>query len=109
MGIISIVARMLGISPVRTRSEKRIKILLILERGERSGRRTRQCLDQCGYRMNPAAFYQMCARMEDDGLIEGWYVSRMIDGHKIMQRFHRIADKGRKTLEESRNVSNPSA
>ena len=102
MGLINSLARMLGIRPVRTRAEKRIKILEILNRGERAGRRTRQSLDQNGYGMNPAVFYQTCARMEDDGLIEGWYVSRAIDGNKVMQRFHRITDKGRKALEESR-------
>jgi DNA-binding PadR family transcriptional regulator len=104
MGLINMVARILGISPVRTRNEKRIKILSILDRGERSGRRTRQCLDQCGYRMSGPDFYGITARMEDDGLIEGWYVSRMIDGHKTMQRFHRITDKGRKALEESKST-----
>lgn len=84
-------------------AEKKIKLLLLLEPGERSGRSSRESMNQCGYKMNGTSFYQMCARLEDDGLIEGWYTGKTVNNVKIMQRWHRITDKGRQVLEESRN------
>src|SRR6267154_5229871 len=88
--------------PRHTMSEKRLKFISILEYGERSGRRSRQRLDQCGYRMSGPSFYAMAAQMEDEGLIEGWYKCKMIEEYQVKELFHKITDKGIEELKRSR-------
>lgn len=86
-----------------SREEKRMKILSILNRGERSGRRIQQSMHQCGYRIRTVAFYAIASGMEDDDLIEGWYTSKVVHGYKILERCYRITNKGRNVLEGTRS------
>ncbi|MGE3342026.1 MAG: hypothetical protein AB7L71_01220 [Vicinamibacterales bacterium] len=48
-------------------------ILATLAGGELPGRTLRATLGDLGVRRTAPAFYQMMARLERDGLVEGWY------------------------------------
>ena len=48
-------------------------VLGVLRANEQPGRVIRQAIATYGVRRSGPAFYQMMARLERDGLIEGWY------------------------------------
>ena len=64
--------------------------------GERSGRQMRSDLAAEGLEKSGPGFYQMMARMEESGLVEGWYGQAQIGDQDVTERRYRLANKGRK-------------
>jgi DNA-binding PadR family transcriptional regulator len=70
--------------------------------GQQTGRAIRAQLRQLRVRQTGPAFYQMMARLEDDGLVEGWYEQKVVAGQILRERRYAITDAGRKSWGESR-------
>lgn len=77
-------------------------VLDCLSEDERPGQHIRQRLSQAKVRQSGPAFYRMMARLEDAGLVEGYYVQQVIDGQIIKQRHYRLSTSGRRAWESTR-------
>lgn len=71
-------------------------VLSHLQLGHVRGRDLRRELARRGVRRTLAAFYQMMGRLEEAGLVEGWYDQKVIDGQLIKERCYRITPAGKK-------------
>lgn len=69
---------------------------------ERAGRTIRNTLATYGVRNSAPAFYQMMARLERDGLIEGWYEQIKVGDQVVTERRYRIKPAGAKLWREAR-------
>jgi len=69
---------------------------------ERRGRELRRHLAQLRVRHSGPAFYQMMSRLEDAGLIEGWYTQKVVGGQIIKERRYAITAAGRRAWHEAR-------
>jgi hypothetical protein len=78
-----------------------ILVLEALLRGEQTGRGVRVVLAEHGVRKSAPAFYQLMARLEDGGLIEGRYESKVVDGQPIKERRYRLTGVGERTWESA--------
>ena len=73
-------------------------------RGEpTTGRALREHLEEFQVKRSGPAFYQLMARMEDGGLVEGWYVQQVISGQIIRERQYRITATGTRAWQASRD------
>jgi DNA-binding PadR family transcriptional regulator len=59
-----------------------------------SGRYLRERLAERGARKTGPSFYQLMARLEDGGFVEGWYDQKVIDGQLFKERRYRITGDG---------------
>jgi len=75
-------------------------VLSILLDGEQAGRDVRQKLEDEGESKSGPAFYQMMARLEEAGSVEGWYDEKVIDGQRIKERRYRITGAGEAARQE---------
>jgi hypothetical protein len=66
----------------------------VLIGGERPGRQLRDVVAGYGIRRTLAAFYQMMARLERDGLAEGWYEQVRIGDQAVTERRYRATAAG---------------
>jgi hypothetical protein len=64
-------------------------VLCILLSGEQSGRIIRQAIEDYGIRRSAPAFYQMMARLERDGMVEGWYGQVKVRDQAVTERRYR--------------------
>src|SRR4051794_23847082 len=78
-------------------------VLATLIDGELPGRVVREKLAEQGERKTGPGFYQFMARLEDAGLVEGWYDQKVIDGQIIKERCYRITGHGIGAIDEVRN------
>lgn len=69
-------------------------VLTALRDGECAGRMLREQLRRRGVRRTAPAFYQMMARLEDAGLVEGAYAQRVKAGRGVKERRYRITPAG---------------
>ena len=69
-------------------------VLASLLDGEQSGRFLRQILEEDGERKSGPAFYQMMARLEDAGLVDGHYDQKIVEGQIIKERRYRVTATG---------------
>ena len=74
----------------------------ILLRGERPGRAIRDEVRRHGVRQSLAAFYQLMARLDRSGLVEGWYEQAEVGGQAVTERRYRITGAGRAAWLETR-------
>jgi|SRR5579864_6757181 len=79
-----------------------VLVLEAVKDGVASGRDLRDGLAGHGVRSSAPAFYQMMGRLEEAGLVEGWYEQRLVAGQNIKERRYRISRRGRRALEETR-------
>jgi DNA-binding PadR family transcriptional regulator len=77
-------------------------VLTALRAGDRPGRSIREELRRVGARRTAPAFYQMMARLEDAGLVTGWYEQRVLDGQILKERCYRTTPAGRRAWAETR-------
>ena len=70
---------------------------------ERRGRDLRAELSKHGVRRSAPAFYQMMARLEDAGWVEGSYTQQIVDGQIIKERGYRITATGHKAWTATRD------
>lgn len=69
-------------------------VLGMLREAERPGRYLRRALARHGVRRTSPAFYQMMARLEDAGLVEGAYDQKVVEGQIIKERRYRLTASG---------------
>lgn len=79
-------------------------ILTILLDSERSGREVRQKL-RTDHRIKRslASFYQLMARLEESGMIEGRYETTSIEGQGIRTRYYKALGHGVRCWERARD------
>ncbi len=70
--------------------------------GERPGRELREEVRRFGVRRTRAAFYQFMARLERDGLVEGWYAPVRAGEVTVTERHYRITAAGQRAWKETR-------
>src|SRR5215475_872850 len=74
----------------------------LLLRGEQAGRTIRSDIARFGVRRTGAAFYQFMARLERDGLAEGWYEQITVGGQLVTERRYRITAAGTRVWKQTR-------
>ena len=77
-------------------------VLAVLQGGERPGRAVRATIADYGVRRTGAAFYQMMARLERDGMVEGWYDQIAVGDQVVTERRYRITAAGVKAWTATR-------
>jgi DNA-binding PadR family transcriptional regulator len=77
-------------------------VLGVLLTDERPGRVIRDTIAAYGVRRSAPAFYQMMARLERDGLIEGWYEQVTVGDQAVTERRYRIKPAGSKLWTQTR-------
>ena len=70
--------------------------------GARSGKEIRAELRRARVRRSGPSFYQMMARMEDAGLVRGWYEQEVVEGQIIRERRYALTTAGRSAWQHSR-------
>jgi DNA-binding PadR family transcriptional regulator len=78
-------------------------VLGVLRQGEQPGRTVRDALAAHGVRRTTAAFYQLMARLERDGLIEGWYEQITVRDQAVTERRYRVRPSGARLWTEARD------
>ena len=68
-----------------------------------SGIEIRKRLAEFGAKKSGPAFYQLMARLEDGGLVEGWYEQQIIDAQIIRERHYKITRSGSQGWQGSRD------
>src|SRR5215469_332700 len=81
-------------------------VLGILLSGEHSGRAIRQAIEEYGIRRSAPAFYQMMARLERDGMVEGWYEQVQSGDQAVTERRYRATAAGTRMWERSYSFYN---
>jgi DNA-binding PadR family transcriptional regulator len=69
-------------------------VLGVLRANEQPGRVIREAIATYGVRRSGPAFYQMMARLERDGLVEGWYEQITHGGQAVKERRYCIKPAG---------------
>jgi|SRR5215471_5681856 len=69
-------------------------VLGILRGGTRTGHGVRKALSRHGVRRSGPAFYQMMARLEDAGFVEGEYDQKIVDAQIIKERRYTLTAVG---------------
>ncbi len=69
-------------------------VLSRLRGGPATGRELRDRLEEYSVRKSGPAFYQLMARMEDGGIVKGWYQQQIVDGQIIRERHYEITAQG---------------
>ena len=77
-------------------------VLEALSDSEQAGRDLRSLLATHRVRRTLPAFYQMMARLEDAGLVDGWYDQQVVDGQLLKERRYALTRPGRRALEQTR-------
>lgn len=75
----------------------------VLRRGRVPGREIREALDGFGVRKSGPAFYQLMARLEDAGLVEGSYHQEIVEGQIIRERHYQLTAEGSRAWQGSRD------
>ena len=78
-------------------------VLGILRAGERPGRFVRRALARHGIARTGPAFYQMMARLEDAGWIDGFYTQEVVDAQIIKERRYRVKPAGVRAWNSTRD------
>ena len=78
-------------------------VLGLLQDHEQPGRIVREGLAAHGVKRTAAAFYQLMARLERDGLIEGWYEQVTVGDQAVTERRYRIRPAGNRLWIDARD------
>jgi len=78
-------------------------VLGVLHGSEHPGRTIRHTLAAHGVKRTAPAFYQLMARLERDGLVEGWYEQITVKDQAVTERRYRIRSQGLKLWSEARD------
>ena len=70
--------------------------------GDRSGSRIRELMAEHGVKRTLAAFYQLMARLERDGLVEGRYQQVKVGDQHVTERWYRLTAAGARTWARTR-------
>jgi DNA-binding PadR family transcriptional regulator len=77
-------------------------VLGLLLGREQPGREIREVIAGYGVRRSAPAFYQMMARLERDGLVEGWYEQITAGDQAVTERRYRIKPAGARLWAQTR-------
>ncbi len=77
-------------------------VLDALVEAEQAGRDLRALLAGFGVKNSAPAFYQMMARLEASGLVEGWYDQKLVDGQNVKERRYRLTRTGERAIDATR-------
>lgn len=77
-------------------------VLGVLRADGQPGRAVRDALAGYGIRRTGPAFYQLMARLEKDGLVDGWYEQISVGDQAVTERRYRITADGKKRWNEAR-------
>ena len=88
--------------PLPPLSSLQFSVLTALLAASRNGHALRRALRERGVRRTLAAFYQLMARLEDAGFVEGWYEQEVIRGQLIKERHYRITAAGTEAWQATR-------
>ena len=77
-------------------------VLGVLLTGEQSGRTLRRAIEEYGIGRSAPAFYQMMARLERDGLVEGWYEQVQTGDQAVTERRYRTTAAGSRMWRQTR-------
>ena len=88
--------------PLPPLSSLQFSVLAALGAAPSNGRELRRALRERGVRRTLAAFYQLMARLEDAGFVDGWYEQEVIRGQLIKERHYRITAAGAVALQATR-------
>ena len=75
----------------------------LVSRGTNCGRDLRDALKRAGVRLSGPAFYQMMSRLEDGGLVRGWYDQHVVDGQIIRKRCYELSAAGNRAWRHCRD------
>jgi DNA-binding PadR family transcriptional regulator len=78
-------------------------VLSVLMGSKRTGRYIREKLAEQGVRKSLAAFYQLMARLEEAGMVRGWYEKVTLDGQVIKERHYEIVAHGESCWNQTRD------
>jgi DNA-binding PadR family transcriptional regulator len=78
-------------------------VLGVLQSGEQPGRVIREAIAGFGVRRSSPAFYQMMARLEREGLVEGWYEQITVGDQAFTERRYRVRPAGSKAWTQTRS------
>ena len=67
-----------------------------------SGRDLRSRLRAHGARKSGPAFYQLMARLEESGVVDGRYEQVIVDGQPVRERHYRVAPAGKRAWHATR-------
>ena len=74
----------------------------VLLSGEEPGRVIRDVVADFGVGRTGAAFYQLMARLERDGLVDGWYEPVVVGDQTVRERRYRITAAGNRAWRQTR-------
>ena len=69
-------------------------VLGALREGRLAGREVRERIEAFGTRTSGPAFYQLMARLEDAGYVEGTYHQQIVESQIIRERHYRLTAAG---------------
>jgi DNA-binding PadR family transcriptional regulator len=78
-------------------------VIGVLLADEQSGKDVRRELRRHGVRRTGPAFYQMMARLEDAGWIDGFYTQEIVDAQIIKERHYRVKPSGVRAWNSTRD------
>jgi DNA-binding PadR family transcriptional regulator len=78
-------------------------VLGALLAGEQAGKDLRRELARHGVRRSAPAFYQMMARCEDAGWVDGFYTQEIVDAQIIKERRYRSTTAGQRAWNATRD------
>lgn len=70
-------------------------ILDSLVADERAGQDVRDALERHGARRTLPAFYELMARLEKAGFVDGSYAAKTVNGQQVRERRYQITEAGR--------------
>ncbi len=82
-------------SQVPSLSHLQFLVLGRLMMGSATGRQIRGRLAEFSVKKSGPAFYQLMSRMEDSGIVKGWYQQQIVDSQIIRERHYKITAQGR--------------
>ena len=75
----------------------------VLLTGDEPGRVIRDVVAAYGAQRTGAAFYQLMARLERDGLVEGWYEPIVVGDQAVRERRYRLTPAGARAWRQTRS------
>ena len=81
-------------------------VLGLLRSQEQSGRVIREVLASYGVRRSAPAFYQLMARLETSGLVQGRYEQIVVGDQAVTERRYRITPDGERAWTRAHDFNN---
>lgn len=91
------------VTPIPKLSHLQFLVIGIVRGGKLPGRVVRARLRDFGVRKSGPGFYQLMARLEDSGLVEGDYHQEIVEGQIIRERHYELTASGSTAWQGSRD------